>query len=343
MRKYIGILFCISIGLAFACSSSHDSKKQQQVKTELTNTEVDSIDLLTASIKLDSTNYQLFLRRAVFYVEKGKIDPALRDLMYALELNRDDPKIYLLLSDIYFLLEQPHNSIDALIKVLKIDPENETAYLKLAEIYLLKGEYTNAQQYTEKVIKQNSENAEAYYLKAISRIELGDSIDALNNLKISARLDTMNYMAYMQLAAIYDAKQEKLSIDYYLKALVSRPKDEKSMYLLGTAYQNNGLFDQALDTYQQLTSIYPNHINGHYNTGYIYLVELEDFPSAVQAFEEAISINGAFVQAVYNLGRTYEAMGLFDKARSQYRVSLQLLPNYPLAIKGLNRLDEMME
>ncbi len=101
------------------------------------------------------------------------------------------------------------------------------------------------------------------------------------------------------------------------------------------------MFDQALDSYQQLTLLYPNHINGHYNSGYIYLVELEDFPSAVQAFEEAITINSAFVQAVYNLGRTYEAMGLYDKARSQYRASLQLLPNYPLAIQALNRLDEM--
>lgn len=341
MRKYLGILICISICLAFACSSNHDNKKQQPVKTELTKTEVDSIDVLTTFIQQDSTDYQLFLRRAVVYVQKGKVDPAMRDLMYALELNRNDPNIYLLLSDIYFLLEQPHQSIDALIKVLKIDPENETAYLKLAEIYLLKGEYKTAQQYAEEAIKQNGENAEAYYLKAISRIELGDSTDAMNNLKISSRLDTMNYMAYMQLAALYDAKRDSLSLHYYHRALLVRPNDEKAMYLLGMTYQNNGLFDQALDRYQQLTSLYPNHINGHYNTGYIYLVELEDFPSAVQAFEEAISINGAFVQAVYNLGRTYEAMGLYDKARNQYRESLQLLPNYPLAIQSLNRLDEM--
>ena len=340
MKKNIGLIISISIWLLFGCTANQENKKPAGDAAQET-TISDSLEILSQLIQKDSTDYKLFLRRAAYQVDRGNIDPALRDLMQALELNKDDPQIYLLLSDIYFLLEKPHNSIDALQKVLKIDPKNEIALLKLSEIYLLKAEYRTAQQFAESAIRINGESAEGYYLKAIARLEAGDTTDALNNLKISARLDTMNYMTFMQIAAIYNSRKDTIAKDYYVKALIARPNDERALYLLGMYYQETGDFANALQTYKVLTDNYPEHINAIYNSGYIYLVELEDFESAEQVFQQVIEINPAHVQSVYNLGRTYEAMGLYNKAHLQYREALRLLPNYPLAIQGLNRLDEL--
>ena len=340
MKNYFGILIGISLWFTFGCSSNHiDNKQSGDAVQEAVKT--DSVEILTRLLQDDSTDYRLFLRRAVFQVDRGNIDPALRDLMHALDLNQNDPQIYLLLSDIYFLLEKPNNSINSLNKALEIDPENQTALLKLAEIYLLKAEYRKAQQYAESAIRINRESAEAFYLKAIARLEQGDTTDALNNLKISATLDTMNYMTFMQMASIYDSKDDTLCKDYYQKALTVRSDDEKALYLLGVFYQQEGDFEQALNAFYRITQTHPKNINAIYNSGYIYLVELEDFESARKAFQEVIQINPAHVQSVYNLGRTYEAMGLYGKARVQYQKSLKLLPNYPLAVQGLNRLDDM--
>jgi len=340
MMKYIGIIISISIWFAFGCSTNQGNRKQAANSTIVT-TETDSIEILTTLIQKDSADYKLFLRRAVFEVDNENLDPALRDLMQALELNQNDPQIYLLLSDVYFLLGKPHNSIDALQKALKIDPLNQTAFLKLSEIYLLKGEYPAAQKYAESAIRINRENAEAYYLKAISRLEIGDTTDALNMLQISAKLDTLNYMTFMQIASIYNSRNDTICKDYYVKALIVRPNDERALYFLGMYYQEQNDFENALQTYEVLSGLYPDNINAIYNSGYIYLVELEDFESAEQSFQQVIEINPAHVQSVFNLGRTYEAMGLYNKARTQYREALRLLPNYPLAVQGLNRLDEM--
>lgn len=340
MKKYIGLIVGVSILLFFGCSPKQRKSQTKNQQTNL-NAKIDSIEILNQLIQEDSTDYQLFLRRAVYLVDRGKFDPALRDLMQALELNQTDPQIYLLLSDIYFLLEMPQNSIDALHKTLEIDPKNQIAFLKLSEIYLLKGEYKTAQRYAESAIKLNTENAEAYYLKGIARLEMSDTADALMNLRISASLDTTNYMTFMQMASIYSARSDSSCKHYYIKSLSLRPNDEKALYLLGRYYQEAGDFEKALNTYGDLTSHYPKNINAIYNSGYIYLVELEDFEPAAQAFQQVIDINPKHVQSVYNLGRTYEAMGLFGKARKQYREALQLLPNYPLAVQGLNRLDEM--
>ncbi|HDO27438.1 MAG TPA: tetratricopeptide repeat protein, partial [Bacteroidetes bacterium] len=67
--------------------------------------------------------------------------------------------------------------------------------------------------------------------------------------------------------------------------------------------------------------------------------EKQEFENAIDAFQQAIAIDPSYVEAVYNLGRTYEAMGQYDKAREQYKLALKLKSNYPLAIDGMNRLD----
>ncbi len=336
MKNYFGFFILPAIFLLSGCGPGQTEKQQPVVAAK-----TDSIEILTQLIREDSNDYRLFYRRALHWMDKGDIDPALRDLMQALELNSKDPQLFLLLSDLYFALESPQNSIDALKKALELDPENQSAFLKLAEIYLLKGEYATAQQYAETVLRLNSENAEAFYLKAIARLEQGDTAGAVNNLKLSARIDTVNFMAFMQLASIYDRKEDTLAIDYYRKALKIRPADEKALFLLAASYQRHRQFEKALDTYAALTARYPNNLNAVFNSGYIYLVELEDYQAAAQEFQRVIELNPKEVRAVYNLGRAFEAMELYKEARVQYRRSLELLPNYPLAVQGLNRLDEM--
>jgi tetratricopeptide (TPR) repeat protein len=73
--------------------------------------------------------------------------------------------------------------------------------------------------------------------------------------------------------------------------------------------------------------------------GYIYLVELQDYEMAEKAFSQAISIDPGYAEAVYNLGRTYEAQKRYSDAIQQYRTALTIRTNYDLAIEGLNRLE----
>ncbi|PLW94221.1 MAG: glycosyltransferase, partial [Marinilabiliales bacterium] len=61
---------------------------------------------------------------------------------------------------------------------------------------------------------------------------------------------------------------------------------------------------------------------------------------ASNAFQQALNIDPSYVEAVYNLGRTYEALGLREEAAIKYRQVLELHTNYPLAIEGLNRLKQ---
>ena len=77
----------------------------------------------------------------------------------------------------------------------------------------------------------------------------------------------------------------------------------------------------------------------YFNKGYIYLVEKLDYEHAKKEFEKVLEMDSTSVKAIYNLGRTYEAENQIKKAIYYYRKALKVVPNYPLAIAGLNRIE----
>jgi len=333
MNKII-ILFTI-ISILYSCNNGNRKRDTNNASN------TDSLIILSELLINDSLNTKLLVNRAELYLKRGKIDPALRDLQLALELTPNDPDLFVLLSDIYFVLGQTDNSIAALKKSIRLNPDNYIPYLKLSETYLLLNNPKVAIQYANEAINIDRKNAESYYIKAMALLENRDTSSAILNLGISANLNKDNYMTYMQLGAIHTKRNDTLSKINFIKALDTKPNDERALYYLGMYYQEHSDFDKAIETFITISEYYPENKRIYYNMGYIYLVEFSDFENAKIMFQKAISINPRYVEAVYNLGRTLEAMGDYKGARVQYKKSLELLPNYPLAVQGMNRLDEM--
>jgi len=329
-------LILISILILSSCNNSNSKVHSDTINNS------DSVQILSKLITHDSLNPSLFADRAKIYLQRGKIDPALRDLQSALKLTPNDPSLFLLLSDIYFVLGQTDNSIASLKKSIRLNPDSEIPYLKLSETYLLLNKPSIAIQYADEAININRKNAESYYIKAMALLENKDTLNAIVNLSMSANRDTSNYMTFMQLGIIYTVQGDSLSKANFKHALSINPDDERALFYLGMYYQEHGKFKEAIENYSKIAELYPDNKRVYYNMGYIYLVELEDFENAKIMFQEAVLINPRYVEAVYNLGRTQEAMGDYESARTQYKKSLELLPNYPLAVQAMNRLDDIL-
>jgi len=335
MNKLIFIVILITT--VSACNNSPN----QQKKSGMGENAV-SLILLNELISQDSLNPKHLAERAGLLLKLGKVDQALRDLQEALELTPNDPKLYIILSDIYFVLGQTDNSIASLKKSIRLNPDDETPYLKLSETYLLLNNPSVAIQYADEAINIDRKNAESYYIKAMALLENKDTSEAILNLGISSNLDINNYMTYMQLGVIYTRMNDTLSKTNFEKALELKPNDERALYYLGMYYQEHYDFENALEIFTTISNYYPDNKRAYYNMGYIYLVEIDDYKNAKIMFQEAILLNPRYVEAVYNLGRTLEAMDDFNGARVQYKKSLELLPNYPLAVEGMNRLDDRL-
>jgi tetratricopeptide (TPR) repeat protein len=305
------------------CETKND-KSEGQIDTT-----VDSVGILTRAIMEDSTLANLFMGRARIYLKNGNIDPALRDLNQAIQLKPDNPYSYQMLSDIYLILDQTDNSIASLKKAIKLNPDLVASYLKLAEVYLITDNPKAANQAADEAIRIDRNHAESYYIKGISLLESGDTANSILNLQISVRLDTINFMSYMQLAAISVAQADTLTAFYLTQALKIQPQEERALFFLGMIYQEQGKFQAAIDKFKLVTEYYPNNKRAFYHLGYIYLAELSDYESAKIEFQKAIELDPYYVEAVYNLGRAFEASKDYKTARSYYKQSLELLPNYP--------------
>lgn len=299
----------------------------------------DPLEFLTNEILEQPDDYSLYAKRATIYLEQGKLDPAFRDLNKAISLNPNDAELYILLSEVYFILGNKENSISSLNKAVSLDPTNALPLIKLSELYLLLGHHEKVHFFSSKALLLDVNLAKPYYHKGMAFLETFDTANAILNLKIASNIDTANFDANMQLGAIYYNNSDSISEIYLKKAIKNQPNAPSALYYLGMLYQENSEFNKALDVYTQLFNNAKSGKRAYFNSGYIYLVELLQFDLAEEMFIQAIDIDPAFIEAIYNLGRTYEAKGENDLARQYYNRTLEVLPNYPLAIQGLNRLD----
>lgn len=333
--------FLILLGvLIMAFSSCEQQKKSSTDKEERYITSADSIDLMTNLISKDSTDYKLFLKRAYLNLETGKIDPAFRDVNMALEMEPNAAENFLLLSDLYFVLGNIESAVSALRKAAELAPNDEQAYIKLAETYLIIKNYSMAKKSADVALSINQDNEQAFFLKGIAFLEEGDTNQAITHLRIAFNMDTANYRILVQLGSIYQQLNDTVAFDYFNAALRAKPNDEFALFSMARFYQELGNYETAFTYYDKVIANYPLNKRAFYNKGYILLVEYEDFDGASNAFQQALNIDPSYVEAVYNLGRTYEALGLREEAAIKYRQVLELHTNYPLAIEGLNRLKQ---
>lgn len=327
--NYIFVVLITTLML-FSCSN-----EGKNGNSEIT----DPVEYLTSEIKDHPEDYKLYGQRATVFLEQGKIDPAFRDVNKAIHLKPDDAGLYILLSDIYFVLGNKENSISSLKKANALEPKSELPLIKLAELFLMTRDYDKTQFFADQAIIINLNIAEPYYYKGMAYLETEDTANAIINLKIASNIDTSNFEVNMQLGAIYYDSYDSISEIYLKKALIDQPNSPSALYYLGMLYQDNKEFDRALEVYSQLFNNKKSGKRAFYNSGYIYLVELQEYDKAEEMFKKAIITDATFVEAVYNLGRTYEEKGDFEQAREYYNNAIELLPNYPLAVQGLNRLD----
>ena len=329
--SFVAILFFASCG-----------NKTKSEKTDFSKAQgvVDSIELLTNQIKKDSSDYKLWEERAALYLKKGNVDASFRDLNSALDLNSKDPQLYILLADVYFAIGQKKSSLSSIKKAIDLDPDNPDYYLKMAKFKLMLGNSESAEAFADKVLTLSPENSQAFYIKAVSNLELKDTANALKMILVAANIDTNFFAANLNAAVLLDYKKDSLAEVYYKRALRVKPDNLVTEYSLAMFYQRQGKFEKALETYKSVTSKHPSHSQSYYNEGYIYLTEYLDFDKAAGMFNKAIEIEPDFTEAVYNLGRTYEAMKDTAKAKEKYREALKLTTNYELAIEGLNRLEK---
>ena len=339
MMKKAGLLF-LSIMLIFI--SCINKKKSNEDGKVVQDTARITLEVITAKIASDESNPLLYNQRAKVYLLDRQFDKALKDINKAVSLAPKNPLFYITLSDVYLLMGQSKNSEESLTKALSLDPSSNQAIIKLAKLHLIIKEYPATFEDVKKALSIDAINPQAYFIRGIAFLEKGDTFRAVDDFKKAVDQDQQYYEAYVELGELYSKKRDKIAIDYLKNALNIKPKSKEALYLLGMFYQENEMFDKAIETYDILSKADTTIRNAPYNTGYIYLVYLKDFKKASKFFTEAIKRDPVYTEAWFNRGYSNELAGEYKSAYADYQKVLKLQTNYQKAIDGLNRIDKYL-
>jgi tetratricopeptide (TPR) repeat protein len=298
------------------------------------------LDDLSKKIGDHPSDPDLLQQRSKYYLLDHKENLAFADISKAISLSPGKAPLYITLSDVYLGMGKPDNCNEALHKAISIDPRSNPALVRLTKLSLIIKDYKATFEYARMALEFVSQNPQIYFTMALALLEKGDTVVAVEDLKKTINQDQGFYEAYIELGELYSMKKDPIAIDYLKNAIKIRPDSKEALYMLGMFYQENGRYEEAIETYDKLAKTDSTFKDAPYNTGYIYLVYLHDFRKAASYFSLSLKRDPGYVEALFNRGYSYELAGDYSKASQDYKHVLQLRTNYQKAIDGLNRIDK---
>ncbi|MEO0373678.1 MAG: tetratricopeptide repeat protein [Cyanobacteria bacterium P01_A01_bin.17] len=99
---------------------------------------------------------------------------------------------------------------------------------------------------------------------------------------------------------------------------------------------------QALEAYQQVLSLDPNHVDVRVNMGSL-LKQMGRLEDAIATYKQALTSQPNRPDILFNLGNTLQAQGNATEAEAAFRQSIQLQPGLAAAHFNLGRLLQQQE
>ncbi len=342
------VVVVVMVILAGGCKSinksdngNSGSSNQAEVIDSLVVDSVLTVEDLTTMIRENPRNPALYAQRAALQALANRYEEAINDISLAIRLDSMNPVFFVSQAEYFMYGGQPNSAKKSLNDCLNIFKDNTEIMLKLAEIHFYLQEYTPARILLRDVNTIDDDIAQTYFLEGLILLENRDTTNAIRNLRYAIEKDPEFYAAYVSLGRVHGQQNDDLAIDYYRSALDIMPDSYEARYNLGLYLQDHNYPVEAENEYHYIINNVDSTVaSPYYNIGYINLIYKEDFDQALQFFTLALEKEPEYVEAWYNRGFVYEVTGKLNKARSDYQESLKINANYPLSIKGLNRLDE---
>lgn len=310
MKKILVVLFVVAAVCSVSCRTM---KKQLTVKTPETVDEKKNAETEAKSM-----------------YDEGKYDDAISYLRALIAANPKNPVYWGQLGSAYAQLNNYKESVAALNQAIKLDPKNTKAMYNLSLVYSENGSHKEAEKVIQQALKLNPKNAmlQASLGNVLIDGEKYDKAKKVYEQIVEAKPDFD--VGHFNLGIInYQEKNLDAASKNYEEVLKINPADSSAKENLAAIHilQNN--FADAIDYLLEVINSSPEDDmvleNAYYNLGVAYL-KLKKYKEALEAFEQAISIEPWDMAAYVNAAIISEEMGLKDKAIKYWQKYDRLLP-----------------
>jgi tetratricopeptide (TPR) repeat protein len=117
------------------------------------------------------------------------------------------------------------------------------------------------------------------------------------------------------------------ALAYAMVTVALRPDLGSSWFRRGLAWYDKGVYDRAIEDYDQALHFDSRHVPTYYNRGLAWYSKGE-YDKAIQDQDRAIQIDDRFGPAYNNRGLAWQARGEYDKAIGDFVRVMQIDPSY---------------
>lgn len=334
--KRLLLLLLVSICL-FSCTEDKTKSRTVQRHNSDLIPEIEAMDNLLAE---DPNNPELLFRRAqVFYNNEG-YQEAVDDVTQALSIDSSKIEYHFLLADSYFDSFKSKKGIDALEKCLDQFPNSTKTQLKLSEYYLILKKYEKSIQLAGTLLEREPNNPDGFFLMGMNYRAKGDIKRAKNSFQATIENDPDQIDAWLILGEMYEQEKSPRALDYYNGALAADPtsilaKHSKAFYL-----QNNGDIPGAQKLYEEIILTDRNYIQAPINSGILFLAE-SNFEKARAQFNMVIENVPQNSLGHYYRGLANQGLGLIDAAKEDFQNAINLDPTDQRTRKALEEVSKL--
>lgn len=347
------------------------------------------IDAYRRAIELDPTNARPYFNLGLTYEEQGEYEAALRCFKQATERYKDESDravAWNKVGDVYRAQAEFEQAEEAYDQAVEFDPDYAWSYHNLGLIYSEPDPETGEPDYDVALglFQQAIERHEDDRGSAQSWNKLGDTYRALNRFKESIAayeraieldpqyapswndlgdvyrtLDRLeeatqayqhaiesnpNYAwPYHNLGLIYEEReQHKLAATYFQQAIerhTADPDRARAWNCLGDTYQALRQQGEALEAYQQSIRLDPAFVPPLNSLGQIYHAQNRP-EEAIAIFEQAIDLDPEAARPRNSLGDVYRSQKRYEQAEAAYEKARELDPAYAWPYHNLGLISE---
>lgn len=248
-------------------------------------------------------NYEQHVRELVLRFERQRGDACYFDV--------DQLEI---IADYYLEVNDVDGLEAAVLCGERLFPSNTSIRLRRAHLLSVQGQYPQALMILEELERTESDNTDVAYALGAIHSMLGHPERAISYFLHAASDGYQLDMIYGNVADEYfKLGQIDDAVKYYKKSIRLNPEEERSLYNLLCTFNEQGLNLESQQFFSQLVEEHPYSKWGWYCLGLV-CRWLSLYEQSVDAFEYAIAIDSAWVDAYTNLSESYRLLGNHSRA-----------------------------
>ncbi len=281
---------------------------------------------------------------AAVYLEQGRVDEAIKELLEILKNRPEDYRILYLLGIAY----QKKGDVESAIEHFRRIPSDSGYYvsarIRVAQLLREKKQYDLAIKELESALKKRKEK-EFYLVLSFIYEEKKDYESALKAVLEALEYNPEDIELLFQKGVILDKmgkKDECIKVMKYILKL--DPDNADALNYIGYTYAEQGInLDLALELLKKAVKIKPNSGYIIDSLGWVYFQKGE-YEKAIYYLEKAVRLTPDDPVITEHLGDAYMKKGLYEKALKTYKKALNLDPEDRDKIKKkIERIEKILK